>query len=142
MLIALLFASPIGISSFPGLHSTSAAWAFQTHNQIHIDVRIVSNNNRTFVLEVPPLTVVDCNGGPTDLIFGLIGSPHAKFPADAGTGINVVNGNGEFKTPISAGDRTIVVTDRCTTLGEFKYDVGVVDPNGNLVILDPVIKNQ
>jgi hypothetical protein len=142
LIVAVLTTSSSGIAGLLGLSSSGAALAFQAGQPVQIDVKIVSNNNRTFTIDAPALTTVDCSSGPVELMFGLVGSPRARFPASAGTGIKFINGSGEFGTPQSAGERTIVIIDQCTRLEEFKYDIGVVDPNGTLVILDPVIKNQ
>ena len=136
--VAFLVASPSGFERLIGPASSGAALAA---GSIDISVKIVSNNNRTFSLNVPSHTEVNCSDGSVDLIFELVGSPGAHFPDDSGRGIKVINGAGTFESPRPSGNRTIIVTDLCTELGEFKYDVGVVDPNGVFVLLDPVIKN-
>lgn len=126
------------LASLPLVHG---AFAQDDDGAIHVEIKIVSNNNRTFILNVPPMTEVNCSGGPVTLAFDLIGSPRARFPEDAGIAIKIIDGTGAFEAPQLAGDRRVVVTDLCTQLGDYKYDVGVIDPNGNLIILDPYIKN-
>jgi hypothetical protein len=138
-LLAFLIVKPVGIEQYLIESSSGQALA---GNGIKIDVKIISNPNRTFSIEAPHLTEVDCSGGATDLIFELMGPPGASFPEDASTGIKFVTGTDEFETPNRNNDRRISVVDRCTQIGEFKYDIGVMDPNGQLVILDPLIKNN
>lgn len=136
----LLAVLSIGVSQF-GASLSSTAWAAPGGSK-SVDVKIVSNNNRTFSIDVAALTVVDCSQGPVELVFQMVGSPRARFPDNAGAGIRVVNGAGVFDNPHHDGTRIIKVLDQCNTLGDFKYDVGIIDPNGVLVVLDPVIKNS
>jgi len=121
-----------------------AASSFATASvagSMKVDVKIVSNNNRTFAIEVPQMTEVNCSNGAVDIVFGLVGAPNATFAEDASAAIRVVNGGGSFEHPKHDGSRAIIVKDLCTQMGEFKYDVGIIDPNGVFVLLDPVIKN-
>lgn len=56
-----------GIASLAGFDFSGTAFA--ASDPIRVEVKIISNNNRTFALEVPPLTQVDCSNGAVGLTF-------------------------------------------------------------------------
>ena len=127
---------------FAGLTSLMAAH----HNLPNkfIDITVTQTANVLTISVNPNRLVMDTPGQKKNILFRLNSSTFS-FPASAADAIIINQGNdNQFGPPSHPGGgnrRVITVLGENGNQTEYKYTIKLVAPNGQELIIDPLIKN-